>query len=168
MIERAARQLPAYGQFLRWAGSLGADGLDSHPAHSAIKLLSPVVSGRFTFAVDGGVLYLGVQPFEAVWVELMPWSRAMVADRLYLCVDPIDCLDVRLPALVLGIFVDMEAKRTLMRESSMLQFTAVCVSGGRVTAVGEALGDAVPLIAGGLDEYLAHLGLPAPIEQVDQ
>jgi hypothetical protein len=109
-IAKAARQLAAYTNFLRWCANFRKDEVSRHPRSERVVLLSPMQSGRFAFRVQGNTGELGVQPFELAWMSCMPFDRAYVTDRLYLSVEGVACLDSGLPSLGIGIFIDDQAK----------------------------------------------------------
>lgn len=139
-IERASRQLVSYANFLRWAANFKRTEMVRHNQHDKIMLLSVVQSGRFSFAIDGDTLFIGVQKFEAVWMLSMPFSSAYVSDRLYLSVDSVTCIDSKLPSLVLGIFVDSASKRRQMQACKQVQLIRVDVLNGAVDSVGGTMG----------------------------
>lgn len=94
-IAKSARQLASYVNFLRWAANFRRDEIARHPSHDRVMLLSPMQSGRFSFALEGQTLLLGVQPFEAAWAASMPFDCAYVSDRLYLSVQGVGLLTPR-------------------------------------------------------------------------
>ncbi|WP_240533886.1 hypothetical protein [Aeromonas veronii] len=102
-IAKSARQVAAYANFLRWTANFRRDEVVKHPNHDRVMLLSPMQSGRFSFAIEGDTLLLGVQDFEAAWMAAMPFDCAYVSDRLYLSVEGVACMDAKLPPLALGI-----------------------------------------------------------------
>lgn len=165
-IAKAARQVAAYANFLRWAANFQRDEITTHPRHDRVKLLSPMQSGRFPFLVSDGTLYLGVQDFEAAWVSAMPFDKAFVSDRLYLSVESVSCMDAKLPALGLGIFVDDRAKRQQMAAAKWLQPIRVKVSGGRVVERGRTIGAKVPVSATDIIKSLAEAA-QAKLKQQD-
>ncbi len=148
-VARAARQLAAYANFLRWSANFPKEELTRHPRHDRVMLLSPMQSGRFAFVVEGDVIYLGVQAFEAVWLGSMPIDKVYVSDRLYLSVAGVACIDSKLPPLGLGIFVDEHEKRAKMAAAKFLQLVGMQVSEGRVTALGALIG--APIAVAGAD-----------------
>jgi len=154
-IAKAARQVAAYTNFLRWAANFNSDEVIRHPGHDKVMLLSPMQSGRFSFAVTGETLMLGVQDFEAVWMSVMPFDCAYVSDRLYLSVEGVACMDAKLPPLALGIFVDDPAKRANMAATKFVQPIRVKVRDGRVTEVGRAFGLGFPVRQGDVVKQLA-------------
>jgi hypothetical protein len=154
-IAKAAQQIPAYANFLRWTANFQKDEVTQHPKHERVILLSPMQSGRFSFSLEGDTLYLGVQGFEAVWLATMPFAKAYISDRLYLCVEGVACMDSRLPPLALGIFVDDLAKRRQMAPAKWLQSMRVRVSQGRVLALDGTIGPKVPLSAADIIPALA-------------
>lgn len=147
-IARAARQVVAYAGFLRWAANFRRDEVLRHPEHDRVMLLSPMQSGRFSFALEGDTLYLGVQPFEAAWASYMPFEAAYVSDRLYLSVEGVNVMDARLPALALGIFVDEGRKRALMARARFVRFVQVSVRDGCVQEVGAPCSEAFEMRSG--------------------
>lgn len=144
-IAKAARQVAAYANFLRWSANFPKEELSRHPRHQRVMLLSPMQSGRFTFCIDGATILLGVQEFEAVWLGMMPIDHVYVSDRLYLSIDGVACIESKLPALGLGIFVDDQEKRARMAAAQWLQMVTVTVRDGRVVALGRTLGAPVPV-----------------------
>lgn len=147
-IARAARQVVAYANFLRWTANFKRDEVLRHPEHDRVMLLSPMQSGRFSFALEGDTLYVGVQPFEAAWAGCMPFEAAYVSDRLYLSVESVNFMDTRMPPLALGIFVDEQGKRKLMAQARFVQFVRVSVHEGYVAEVGEPCGEAFAMRPG--------------------
>jgi len=147
-VERASRQFVSYTNFIRWATNFRADEIRAHPKHKAVKLLSPMQSGRFSFAIEGDTILLGTQEFEGVWMNTMPWDSGYVSDRLYLSVDSTKIMDASLHALVLGFFIDDEAKRTRMRNAKYVQIVPVTAEDGRVVDVKRALGLGFPIRSG--------------------
>lgn len=147
-IARAARQVVAYANFLRWTANFKRDEVLRHPEHDRVMLLSPMQSGRFSFALEGDTLYVGVQPFEAAWASYMPFEAAYVSDRLYLSVEGVNFMDSRMPPLALGIFVDESGKRALMASARFVRFVQVSVRDGCVVEVGEPCGDPIEMGAG--------------------
>ncbi len=147
-IERASRQFVSYTNFIRWATNFRADEIRAHPKHKAVKMLSPMQSGRFSFAIEGDTILLGTQAFEGVWMNTMPWDAAYVSDRLYLSVDSTKIMDANLHALVLGIFIDGEDKRARMRSAKYVQIVPVTATDGRVVDVQRALGLGFPVRPG--------------------
>jgi hypothetical protein len=147
-IAKAAKQLAAYATFLRWSCNFKKDEILSHPKHRSVKLLSPMISGRFAFAIEDETLYLGVQPFEAVWFEFMPWSNAYISDRLYLAAESVECMEGKLTALGVGIFVDTSVKRTSMKQVKNVQCVVMEVEEGEIVSIGKLLGPAIPLGSG--------------------
>lgn len=165
-IAKSSRQLISYANFLRWAANFRKDEIRKHPNHDKVMLLSPMQSGRFSFAVEGETLLLGVQPFEAVWMVSMPFECAYVSDRLYLTVEGIGCMDAKLPPLSLGIFVDDSKKRAKMKACNFVQPVQVSINGGKVDDVGRALGVGFPLKDGDIIKQLA-LNEQAKMKQLD-
>lgn len=147
-IERASRQFVSYTNFIRWAANFRADEIRAHPRHKAVKLLSPVQSGRFSFAIEGDTILLGTQEFEGVWMNTMPWDAGYVSDRLYLSVNSAKIMDSNLHALVLGFFIDDEFKRARMRAAKYVQIVPVTAHEGRVVDVKRALGLGFPIRSG--------------------
>ncbi|MFK0093876.1 hypothetical protein [Pseudomonas sp. NPDC090592] len=147
-VARAARQVVGYANFLRWTANFKRDEVLRHPGHDRVMLLSPMQSGRFSFALEGDTLYVGVQPFEVAWVSCMPFEAAYVSDRLYLSVEGVNFMDSRMPPLALGIFVDEGGKRARMAAARFVQFVQVMVRDGYVVEVGEPCGEPVPVRPG--------------------
>jgi hypothetical protein len=137
---KAAKQVIAYANFLRWSANFLRDEVVKHPCHDQVMLLSPMQSGRFSFAIDGDTLLLGVQSFEAAWMAAMPFDCAYVSDRLYLSVEGVTCMDSNLPPLALGIFVDDPVKLSAMAAAKFVQPTHVQVVNGKIAQVGRAFG----------------------------
>ncbi len=144
-IAKAAKQVAAYANFLRWSANFQKDEFTRHPRHDRVILLSAMQSGRFSFAVEGETIYLGVQPFEAVWLATLPIDKVYISDRLYLSIEGVACMDSKLPALGIGIFVDDQAKRAEMAAAKWLQPVRVEVSEGRVVSVDREIGTRVPV-----------------------
>jgi hypothetical protein len=151
----AAKQVAGYANFLRWTANFQKDELLRHPRNDRVVLLSPMQSGRFSFAIDGDTVVIGVQPFEAVWASTLPIKKAFVSDRLYLSVDSVACMDSKLPAIGIGIFVDDSAKRALMAQAKWLKLARVHVSDGRVVGVERELGSKIPLDGSDIIKTLA-------------
>ncbi|MBP2260272.1 hypothetical protein [Pseudomonas sp. BP8] len=147
-VARAARQVVAYANFLRWTANFKRDEVLRHPNHDQVMLLSPMQSGRFSFALEGNTLYVGVQPFEAAWASFMPFQAAYVSDRLYLSVEGVNFMDGRMPPLTLGIFVDESSKRALMARAEFVRFVQVSVRDGYVVEVGEPCGEPIEMRSG--------------------
>lgn len=139
-MSKAARQLAAYANFLRWSTNFRKDEIVNHPEHDQVVNLSVMQSGLFSFALQGEVLLLGVQKFEAAWMTAMPFSECSVSDRLYLSVEGISCMGRTLPPLTIGIFIDERRKRELMSRAKWLRMTRVTVEQGMVANVGEPFG----------------------------
>lgn len=140
-VSKSALQLAAYINFMRWSANFKRDELKRHPTHgSKIFHFSPMQSGRFSFAIEGDTLLLGVQNFECAWMAPMPFECAYVTDRLYLQVDSILCMDAKMLPLTLGIFVDEQAKLGEMKKAKYLQLVRVEVRDGCVADVGRAIG----------------------------
>jgi hypothetical protein len=165
-IAKAAKQVAAYINFLRWTANFQKDELTRHPRHERVMLLSPMQSGRFSFAVEGETIYLGVQPFEAIWMATLPLDQAYVSDRLYLTVEGVACIDSKLPALGLGVFVDDQAKRKQMAAAKWLQLVRVQVGDGRVIAVDSEFGSRIPVTGADIIGALAAAG-QAKLKQQD-
>lgn len=153
-IARSARQVAAYANFLRWTANFRRDEVVKHPNHDRVMLLSPMQSGRFSFAIEGDTLLLGVQDFEAAWMAAMPFDCAYVSDRLYLSVEGVACMDAKLPPLALGIFVDDPVKRAAMSAARFVQPTRVHVRDGRIAEVGRAFGLGFPVKQGDVIKQL--------------
>lgn len=153
-IAKSARQMAAYANFLRWAANFRRDEVVKHPNHDRVMLLSPVQSGRFSFAIEGDTLLLGVQDFEAAWMAAMPFDSAYVSDRLYLSVEGVACMDAKFPPLALGIFVDDAAKRRAMSAARFVQPVRISVRDGCIAEVGRALGLGFPIRQGDVIKQL--------------
>ena len=144
-IAKAAKQVAAYANFLRWAANFRKDEITRHPKTDKVMLLSPMLSGRFSYCVEGDTVYLGAQPFEAAWLSAMPVEKAYVSDRLYLSVEGVGCMDSKLPALGIGVFMDDQRKRNQIAAAKWLQIVRVQVRDGSVYAVEETLGPRLAL-----------------------
>lgn len=145
-IAKAARQVSAYANFLRWTTNFGMNEVRQHPNDNRIILLSPMISGRFAFRIVGDVLQLGVQPFEAVWMASMPFVQAYLSDRLYLMVEGVDCMDAKLPPVTLGIFVDLSSKLQAMQAANHIELVAMVVDDGEGYGSDHRLGqDLIPV-----------------------
>lgn len=153
-IAKSARQVAAYANFLRWTANFRRDEVVKHPNHDRVMLLSPMQSGRFSFAIEGDTLLLGVQDFEAAWMAAMPFDCAYVSDRLYLSVEGVACMDAKLPPLALGIFVDDPVKRAAMSAARFVQPIRVHVRDGRIAEVGRAFGLGFPVKQGDVIKQL--------------
>lgn len=153
-VSKSARQVAAYANFLRWAANFRKDEIIRHPKHDRVMLLSPMQSGRFSFAVEESTLLLGVQPFEAAWIAAMPFEAAYVTDRLYLSVEGVACMDSRMPPLALGVFVDEARKRQLMASAEVIQPVRVWVENGVVIEVGDSVGQPIPILEGDIVRQL--------------
>ena len=165
-IAKAVKQVAAYANFLRWSANFQKDEFSRHPRHDRVILLSPMQSGRFSFAVEGDTIYLGVQPFEAVWLATLPIDKVFVSDRLYLSIESVACMDSKLPALGVGIFVDDQAKRAEMAAAKWLQPVRVVVSDGRVASVDREIGARVPVTGTDIIGALASVA-KAKLKQQD-
>lgn len=137
---KSARQIISYTNFLRWTANFRRDEISRHPNNSKIMMLSVMQSGRFSFAIENETLFLGVQAFESVWMSAMPFVNAYVSDRLYLSVDSIQCMDSKLSAMAIGIFVDDREKLKLMAQCKSVQLIGVNISNGYVATVGQPMG----------------------------
>jgi hypothetical protein len=144
-ILKSARQVAAYTNFMRWTANFRRDEVLNHPQHSQVMMLSPMQSGRFSFAIDGDTLLLGVQPFEEAWMSTMPFARAYLSDRLYLSIENVVCMDVTIPSLTFGIFVDDAKKREEMARANYVQPVRVTVVEGKISEVGRAFNLGFPL-----------------------
>jgi len=153
-VARAANQVVAYANFLRWTTNFSRDEILRHPRHDRVMLLSPMQSGRFSFACEGDTLYIGVQDFEAAWVQFMPFDAAYVSDRLYLSADSVVCMEARMHPLSIGFFVDDSRKRAQMASAAQVQFVRVQIQDGHVAAVGELCGVPIPIKAGDVVQQL--------------
>lgn len=165
-IAKAAKQVAAYANFLRWSANFQKDEFTRHPRHDRVILLSAMQSGRFSFAVESDTIYLGVQPFEAVWLSTLPIDKVYVSDRLYLSIEGVACMDSKLPALGIGIFVDDQAKRAEMAAAKWLQPVRVEVSEGRVVSVDREIGPRVPVTGSDIITALASVA-KAKLKQQD-
>ena len=153
-IAKSARQVAAYTNFMRWTANFRRDEVVKHPSHDRVMMLSPMQSGRFSFAIEGDTLLLGVQDFEAAWMAAMPFDCAYVSDRLYLSVEGVACMDAKLPPLALGIFVDDPAKRNAMSAARFVQPVRVYVRDGKIAEVGRAFGLGFPMKQGDVIKQL--------------
>lgn len=151
---KSAKQLVAYTNFLRWSANFPKEELRRHPQHDQVILLSPMQSSRFSFAMEGNTLLLGVQHFEAAWMAPMPFECAYVSDRLYLSVSGVTCMSAKLPPMTLGIFVNDSRKRAQMSTAEFVQPTRVTVQNGRIEEIGRAFGLGFPLNPGNIIEGL--------------
>ena len=165
-VAQAAKQVVAYANFLRWTANFKRDEVLRHPSHHGVTLLSPMQSGRFSFALENDTLYVGVQPFEAAWVSCMPFQAAYVSDRLYLSVEAVQFMDARLPPLTLGLFVDERRKRALMAEARFVQFVHVRARDGYVAEVGKRCGEPMPMRQGDVVQQLLD-SRQAKVQQQD-
>lgn len=147
-IRKGTRLLAAYVNFLRWAGNFRRDEVTRHPRHGQVMMLSPLQSGRFAFAIEDQRLLLGAQAFEMAWLATMPFETAHVSDRLYLSTPGVQCLDVALPALTVGIFCDQREKREQMAACSHVDPVEIRVAAGRVADVGRPAGQGIPIMPG--------------------
>ena len=147
-IKKATSQIAAYVNFMRWAGNFRRDEIVKHPRHPRIVMLSPLQSSRFAFAIDGNTVLLGAQPFEMAWLTVMPFEDAYVSDRLYLTANSVECLDVTLPSLSVGIFCDQKAKRNQMAACNHVVPVPITVADGVVAEVGRPVGMGVPIRRG--------------------
>ncbi|WP_323025716.1 hypothetical protein [Castellaniella sp.] len=147
-IAKGARQLAAYASFLRWSANFSRDEITTHPRHQQVKVLSGVQSGRFAFAVEGGLLLLGTQGFEAAWMADMPFDSAYVSDRLYLCVTGVSLMEVNFQPLALGIQISSPEKRLQLRQCRFVQPVQIEVENGAVAAVGGDYGPGFPIRQG--------------------
>lgn len=139
-IAKAARQLAAYTNFLRWCANFPKDEVSHHPRCKHVILLSPMQSGRFAFRIRGLTVELGVQPFELAWMSCMPFDKAYLTDRLYLSVDGVACLDSGLTSMGIGIFVDDELKRKALAAMTSLRIVEVRVNSGKLTPADREIG----------------------------
>jgi len=154
-ISISARQVVAYTNFLRWMSNFKRDEIVRHPCHNQVILLSPMQSGRFSFAIEEGKLLIGVQDFEIPWIATMPFAAAYVSDRIYLSVRGRECMNTTIPLIVLGIFVDDHRKCVAMSATHSVQFIRVCIRNSRVVDVGEVIGECFPLKTADIIEQLA-------------
>lgn len=144
-IEKAAKQLIGCATFLKWTLAYPKNSIDAHSNSSKIKLLSVVQSGCFAFSLQDETLFLGVQDMERGWFNVMPFSFAVLSDRLYLLVDSVQCLGKKIPALGLGIFVDNDWKIEQLKKANKIQFISIKAEEGEVIEVGKTFGDEVDL-----------------------
>jgi hypothetical protein len=145
-IQRAARQSIAYAEFFRW-GKTYERGEITRRTNEIFKF-SPLVTSMFAFGVEGTTLYLGVQKTEKQWVEPMPFDRAYVSDRLYLCCDSMDFDGITYPTLILGFYVSDTYKLEKMAECKIIEPKDMVVENGEVIEVGRSFGDRIPLLPG--------------------
>lgn len=144
-IAKAAKQVAAYANFLRWAANFRKDEITRHPKTDKVMMLSPMLSGRFSYCIEGDTIYLGAQPFEAAWLSAMPIAKAYVSDRLYLSVEGVGCMDSKLPPLGIGVFMDDQRKRAHIASAKWLQVIRVQVRDGVVCAVENQLGQRIEI-----------------------
>jgi len=147
-IERAAQQMCGTVNFMRWAANFRRDEIRVHPSHKEVFLLSAVQSGRFSFAVDGDTIMLGVQSFEEPWAMALPFDAAYVSDRLYLSLERSAVMDAKLLPMSIGLFIDEESKRAQLRSAKYVQPVRVSVDEGRVINVGRPNGLGFPIKEG--------------------
>ncbi len=150
----AARMLPGYANFLRWTTNFPKETISVHPNHNNIILLPPVLSGLFSFDVDGSEMLLGVQAFEMAWMGAIPFNCAYLSDRLYLSAASTPCMNTVLPTLAVGIFIDSQEKREFMANADTLFIVPVDVGQGRVINVGQKQTYGIPLKKMGVVEAL--------------
>jgi hypothetical protein len=144
-MAKAARQLAAYTNFLRWCANFQKDEVSRHPRSDRVILLSPMQSGRFAFRLQGEMGELGVQPFEVAWMSCMPFDRAYVTDRLYLSVEGVVCLNGSLASLGIGIFVDDHAKRQKLATVTSLRLIEARFCNGRLTPADREISAQLPV-----------------------
>lgn len=150
-----AKQVVGYTNFLRWCANFRRNEVTAHPNHDQVLLLSPMQSSRFSFAIEGNTLLLGVQWHEACWMAAMPFEYATVSDRLYLSVSGREMVSQKLPPLTIGFFVNDPQKRAMMAQCQFLQTTRVTVQDGRVVEIGRAFGLGFPIEQGDIIARLA-------------
>lgn len=153
-VEKGAKQLASYASFLRWSANFPRDEITTHPEHRQIMMLSPVQSGRFSFAMENDTILLGTQPFELAWMAHMPFDCAYVSDRLYLCVSGVSAMEVSFPPLALGIHISGPQKRTELTGARFVQPIEVQVHQGAVAAVGRLHGLGFPVKPGNVTDGL--------------
>lgn len=147
-IQRSTLLLSGYVNFMRWAGNFRRDEIQKHPRHAGVMMLSPLQSGRFAFATEGNALLLGAQPFEMAWLGVLPFEAAYVSDRLYLTVSGAQCMDVNLPPLTVGIFVNSKRKLATMAECGHVAPVRIAVQDGAVVEVANPEGMGFPIRSG--------------------
>jgi len=152
---KAARQLIAYMNFMRWSANFRRDEVINHPQHSQVVLLSPMQSARFSYAMDHDTAILGVQNFEAAWAAAMPFDAAYVSDRLYLRVKSVSILSGQMPDLTIGIYFNDRRKLAEIAKASFLQLMRVEAQDGLITSVGRAMGLGVPIHQGDIIKALS-------------
>lgn len=145
-FKKAALQTVACMNFMRWAANFRRDEVILHPQHDSVMLLSPLQSSRFSYAVQNDTVMLGVQHFEAAWMQAMPIEAAYITDRIYLRVREVPILNTKMPELIIGIYVNNSKKLAEMASASVLQPVRVDVCDGQVTTVGRALGVGYPIV----------------------
>lgn len=157
-VNKAARQLSAYTTLMRWAANFRKGEIVRHPAHEQVMLLSPMLSGRFSYALDGDTLFLGVQPFEGAWLFGLPLVSASITDsRLYLSTESVLCIERTLPGLALGIHLADLGRRDELARARYLQLIEVTVHNGEVVSVGRAMGPGIAMREGDPVEQLARV-----------
>lgn len=144
-MELKARRVIAQTLFLRWTSNFPKDTLFKHPESQEIIMLPPMLSSKFSFAIQSTSLFLGVQAFEAPWMLSLPWECAYASDALYLKINKMEVMNVKLPAYVLGLFVETSEKLSQMQHAKHLQFIQTEVSEGKVVSYGKATGLGIPV-----------------------
>jgi len=144
-ILQSAHQIAGYTNFLRWAANFKKDEILKHPQHDQVILLSPMQSGRFSFAIEDDTVLLGIQAFESAWFSVMPFECAYVSDRLYLYVNGVSCMDAKMSSIGIGIFVDDLKKRQHLAQAKWIKPVHVFVENGQVTKIGAPLGQRFPI-----------------------
>lgn len=138
-LSKAAVQVTAFGNFIRWANTFQQHELKPHPNKSSIMLFSTLQSGRFTYCIQDDELILGVQENEAVWLSLLPIELVTIDDRIYFTTVGVECMDIKIKPLTIGLLVDSKQKLNQMRDVSFLRCFAVKVAHGKVVEVGEEI-----------------------------
>lgn len=142
---KAAKQIVSYVNFLRWSGNFRSGEMLTHPSHKDVILLSATQSGRFSYAVSGDTVFLGVQAFEAAWITAMPFECAHITDRIYLRIHSTAVLSGKVPDLTIGIYVNSPAKLAEMARASHIEFRRVEVRDGVVSGVGGTINNPVDI-----------------------
>lgn len=138
-LSKAAVQVAAYGNFIRWANTFGQHEVTRHPNKSSIMLFSTLQSGRFTYCIHNDELILGVQANEAVWLSLLPIELVTIDDRIYFTTVGVECMDIKIKSLTIGLLVDSKEKLRQMSSVDFLRCFAVKVVNGKVVEVGEEI-----------------------------
>jgi hypothetical protein len=144
-IHKASRLFVGTANFLRWTTNFDLNSVTQHPRNPGIALLSPAMSSRFAFEVRDDELWLGVQQFEMAWAGIIPWDRCSISDRIYLDADSSHCMDLRMPQLTIGLFVDDPRKMTRISGLKKVQLALMEMHQGAPYTV-KPIGNRIPLI----------------------